>query len=148
MGADKGDNATWVTTFKGTAAAKAVEGVTKAKFGAATVTAATVSEVAVKFKTAPTATGGSKTATITGATDVAGYVYCAVAKTATARRFRVLNATANSTNKTTTAAPAAAAPKQAVNLQSAATAAKYNIKRVETTAKALTFTMKWILDWK
>jgi len=141
--ADKVDNAATVTTLKGTAAAKAVEGVTKAKFGAATVAAATVTEAAVKFKTAPTATGGSKTASITGATDVAGYVYCAVAKTATARRFRMLNTTANATNKTTTATPAAAAPKEAVNLQSAATAAKYNIKRVETTAKALTFTMKW-----
>jgi len=140
--ADKVDNAATITTLKGTAAAKAIEGVTKAKFGAATVTAAEVTEVAVKFKTAPTATGGDKSVSITGATDVGGYVYCAVAKTAAARVRRVLNTT-NTTNKTTTTAPAAAAPKEAVNLQSAATAAKYDIKRVETTAKVLTFTMSF-----
>merc|ERR1712060_728334 len=66
--AEKVDNAATVKTVTGEAATKAVAGVTNAKFGAAT--AAAVTEVAVKFTTAPTATDGSKMITITGATDV------------------------------------------------------------------------------
>jgi hypothetical protein len=135
--ADKVDNAATVTAVTGTAATKAIEGVTKAKFGAATVKAAAVAEKAVKFVKAPAATGGAKQLTVAGSVDVAGYVYCAVSKTASAR-FRMLNAT-NATNATKPAAKAAV--KEAVNLQSAATAAKYTIQRFEAKTGALAFSL-------
>lgn len=64
----------------GTAAVKAIDGVTKAKFGAATAAAVAVTEAAVKFVKNPAATGGAKMITIAGSVDVASYVYCAVAK--------------------------------------------------------------------
>lgn len=64
----------------GTAAVKAIDGVTKAKFGAATAAAVAVTEAAVKFVKNPVATGGAKMITIAGSVDVASYVYCAVAK--------------------------------------------------------------------
>jgi len=54
----------------------------------------------------------------------------------------MLNATANTTANTTankTAAPAAA--KEAVTLQSASTALKYNIQRAETKTGALSFSL-------
>merc|ERR1712007_60934 len=99
-------------------------------------TAAAVTEAAVKWVKAPTAAGGAKQITISGSTDVAGYVYCAVSKTASRRML------ANATNASNaTAKPAAAPAKKAepVNLQSAATAAKYTIKRTQTKTGALTF---------
>merc|ERR1712110_32905 len=84
---------------------------------------------------APAATGGAKQLTVAGSVDVAGYVYCAVSKTASAR-FRMLNAT-NATKATKPAAKAAV--KEAVNLQSAATAAKYTIQRFEAKTGDLAF---------
>merc|ERR1712206_38673 len=92
-----------------------------AKFGGAAATAAAVTEAAVKWVKAPTAAGGAKQITISGSTDVAGYVYCAVSKTASRRML------ANATNASNaTAKPAAAA-------------AKYTIKRTQTKTGALTF---------
>jgi len=137
--ADKVDNAATVTAVTGTAATKAIEGVTKAKFGAATVKAAAVTEKAVKFVKAPVATGGAKQITVAGSVDVAGYVYCAVAKTAS--RLRMLNTTANTTANATKPAAKAPAAKEAVNLQSAATAAKYTIQRFEAKTSALAFSL-------
>jgi hypothetical protein len=66
-----------------------------------TVTAAEVSEVAVKWVKKPAATGGAKKIDIAGSTDVGAYVYCAVSKTASSRRML-----ANETNATKAAAPA------------------------------------------
>merc|ERR1719502_1195297 len=51
----------------------------------------------------------------------------------------MLNATANATANATT--PAKPVVKEAVNLQSPATAAKYHIQRAETKAGALTFSI-------
>lgn len=137
--AKKVDNAATSTSLTGAGVMKAIEGVTKATYGEATAKAAVVAEAAVKWVKKPTATGGAKQIVIGGSTDVASYVYCAVAKTPT--RLRVLNATANASNAT--AKPAAAAPvaKEPVNLQSASMAAKYTIQRKEMTATALTFSM-------
>merc|ERR1719486_821130 len=57
----------------------------------------------------------------------------------------MLNATANATANASnaTAAPAAAAPAAAVTLQSADSAAKYNIIRQTTKTGALTFSMSF-----
>merc|ERR1712151_1122895 len=146
--AEKVVNTATESLLKGSATLAAVNSVTGTKYGtlsAANLTAATVSEVAVAFKTKPTATGGDLKITIAGSTDVGGYVYCAVAKSPSARRM--LNATANATaNKTAankTATPAAAAPAAAVTLQSADSAAKYNIIRQTTKTGALTFSMSF-----
>jgi len=142
--ADTVDNAATVTTLKGTAVAAAVEGVTKTKYGAATVAASSVKEAAVKWTKTPAATGGDKSIAVTATTDVAAYVYCAVAKSA-AKRLRMLNATSNATNATTTApaTPKAAAVEEVVNLQSASLATKYTIQRKETTATSLSVSMSF-----
>merc|ERR1712110_482717 len=137
--AKKADNAATSTAATGTAALAAVDGVTKATYGAMTAKAAVVTEAAVKWIRKPAATGGAKQITIAGSTDVGGYVYCAVSKTAS--RLRMLNTT-NATNATTTktaAAPAKAA--EPVNLQSASTASKYTIQRHETKTGALAFSL-------
>jgi len=137
--AAKVDNAATSAAAGNTAALAAIDGVTKATYGAATAKATVVSEVAVKFVTAPTATGGTKQITVAGSTDVGGYVYCAVARTASLRMLNATaNATANATNATKAATPVV---KEAVNLQSASTAAKYFIQRQETKTGALTFSM-------
>merc|ERR1712183_776177 len=94
--AKKADNAATSSAATGTAALAAVDGVTKATYGAMTAKAA------VKWVKKPAATGGAKQVTVAGSTDVGGYVYCAVSKTAS--RMRMLNTTANATAK-----PAAAA---------------------------------------
>jgi hypothetical protein len=96
-----------------------------------TVTAAEVSEVAVKWVKKPAATGGAKKIDIAGSTDVGAYVYCAVSKTASSRMLA-----ANDTNST---APAPAAKKEVLSLQSASTADKYSIQRSETKTGALSF---------
>jgi len=119
--AEKADNDAVAKAASGTAAQAAIDGVTKATYGAMTAVAKAVTEAAVKWVKAPAATGGAKQIKIAGSTDVAAYVYCAVSKTASRRRM--LNAT-NATNATA-ATPAKAA--EVVNLQSASTAAKYNI---------------------
>jgi len=124
------------TAAAGTAALKAIDGVTKAKYGAATAVAKAVTEAAVKWVKKPAATGGAKQITIAGSVDVAGYVYCAVSKTAS--RVRMLN-TSNATNATK-AAPAATA-KQVVELQSSTTAAKYSIQRYEASTGKLAFSL-------
>jgi len=134
--AAKVDNAATATAASGTAAVAAINKVTTASYGAATAKAAVVTQAAVKFVKAPTATGGTKMITMAGSVDVAAYVYCAVAKTASRR---MLNATANATANATT--PAKPVVKEAVNLQSPATAAKYHIQRAETKAGALTFSI-------
>lgn len=100
-----------------------------------TAKAAVTTEAAVKWIKKPTATGGAKQITVAGSTDVGGYVYCAVSKTAS--RLRVLNAT-NATNATK---PAPAATKEVVSLQSASTASKYTIQRFETKTAALAFSL-------
>jgi len=69
-----------------------------------TAKAVAVTEVAVKWVKKPAATGGAKQITIAGSTDVGGYVYCAVSKTAS--RMRMLNTT--NTSNTTAATPAPA----------------------------------------
>jgi len=120
------------------ATSAAVDKVTKAKYGPAVVTAAASTEVAIKFVTLPTAKAGDGLLTVSGSTDVGGFVYCAVSKAATAR-MRILNATANTTANTTK--PAAAA--EADSMTSASTKEKYTIKRASTTAKALTFSLKF-----
>lgn len=70
--------------------------------------------------------------TIAGSTDVSGYVYCAVAKSASRR---MLNAT-----NTTTSKPAVT---EVVTLQSASTALKYNIQRKKTKVGALAFSFSF-----
>lgn len=115
-----------------------VDKVTKAKYGAATVTAEVSAEAAVKFVTAPTAKSGDKSFTVSGSTDVGGYVYCAATKVAS-RRFRML---ANDTNATTNATTPAAAT-EADSMTSASTKQKYNVMRATTTTKALTFSLKF-----
>jgi hypothetical protein len=132
--AEKADNDAVAKAASGTAAQAAIDGVTKATYGAMTAVAKATTEAAVKWVKAPAATGGAKQVTIAGSTDVAAYVYCAVSKTASRR---MLNTT-NATNKT--AAPAAAA-KEVVNLQSASTAAKYSIQRQATAAGKLAFSL-------
>lgn len=111
-----------------------VDKVTKAKYGVPTIAAAASAEVAVKFKTAPTAKGGDAKATISGATDVGGFVYCALSK-AGSRRVRMLNAS-NASNSTSGA-------KEAVTMTSASTKQKYTVKRATTTTKALTFSFEF-----
>jgi len=135
--AAKVDNAAVAKDAAGTAAVAAIDAVTKATYGAATAKAAVIAQAAVKFVTAPTATGGAQKLTIGGSVDVAAYVYCAVARTASRR---MLNATATNTTANATK-PAAPVVKEAVNLQSASTAAKYFIQRQETKTGALTFSL-------
>merc|ERR1711990_414379 len=105
---------------------------------AATGTSA-LAEVAVKWVKAPAGTGGAKQVTVAGSTDVGGYVYCAVSKTAS--RLRMLNTTANASNATAAKPAAAAAAPVVVDLRSAATAAKYFIQRFETKTGALAFSL-------
>merc|ERR1711953_457542 len=97
-----------------------------------TAKAAAVTEAKVSWVKKPTATGGAKQIVIGGS------VYCAVSKTANARR-RMLNTT-NASNTTTAAKPATAAA-TVVDLRSAGTAATYNIQRAQTKATALTFSL-------
>merc|ERR1712100_613603 len=138
--AAKADNDATVKAATGTSAIAALDTVTKATYGAMTAKAAAVTEVAVKWVKAPAGTGGAKQVTVAGSTDVGGYVYCGVSKTAS--RLRMLNATANASNAT--AKPAATAvAKEVVNLQSASTAAKYFIQRFETKTGALAFSLKF-----
>merc|ERR1711881_51552 len=119
---DKVDNAATVKTLTGSSVTTAIAGVTSAKFGAATVTAAATTEAAVKWTKKPAATGGEKKISISATVDAAAYVYCAVGKTGTAaRRFRMLNAT-NATNATKTTTTTTAKTAEVVNLQSAASA--------------------------
>jgi hypothetical protein len=135
--ADTVDNAATVTAATGTAALKAIDGVTSAKYGKAAAKAAAVTETAVKWVKKPAATGGAKLITIAGSVDKASYVYCAVSKTP--KRVRMLNTTANTTKPATTAAVA----KEVVNLQSASSASKYNIQRYEAKAGKLAFSFKF-----
>lgn len=116
---------------------KAIDSVTKAKFGAPTVAAAAVTEKAVKWVKKPTAAGGAKKISIAGSVDVASYVYCAVAKTAS--RMRMLNTTKNTTVPVKKAAPASTI----TNLQSADAAAKFSIQRYEAKAGKLAFSMEF-----
>jgi hypothetical protein len=136
--AKKADNDATIKAATGTAALAAIDGVTKATYGAMTAKAVAVTEAKVSWVKKPTATGGAKQIVIGGSTDVAGYVYCAVSKTANARR-RMLNTT-NASNTTTAAKPATAAA-TVVDLRSAGTAATYNIQRAQTKATALTFSL-------
>jgi len=139
--ADKVDNKATETTLKGTAVAAAVKGVTGTKFGDAVITAEATTEAAVAWKTKPAATASSTgDVTITATTDVAAYVYCAVAKnparrmlatTTTTTATTTANAT-NATNKTatatTTASTTAAATKTSVvSPTSKGASATYNI---------------------
>merc|ERR1712146_877684 len=118
---DTADNAKTITSVTSDAAKAVIDTVTKTKYG--TMTAK------------PAAVGGAKKVTISGSTDVAAYVYCAVSKTAS--RLRMLNTTnaSNATNATKTAVVS----NEPVNLQSADTALKYHVKRSETTATKLDF---------
>merc|ERR1712151_450172 len=110
--ADTVDNAATVTAATGTAAVAAIDKVTKTKYGAATAKAVAVTEKAVKWVKKPTATGGTKAINIAGSVDVASYVYCAVAKSAS--RLRMLN-----TTNTTAAAKPAVAKAEVLDLTSA-----------------------------
>merc|ERR1711948_55805 len=102
--AEKVDNKATATAASDTKALAAIDKITKAKYGSPKVAAAEVTEKAVKWFKKPAATGGKLQISIAGSTDVGAYVYCAVSKTASP-----------------------AAPKEVVTLQSASTAAKYNI---------------------
>jgi len=133
--ADKVDNAATITATTSTGALAAINGVTSKDYGTMTAKAVAVTEAAVKWVKKPAATGGAKQVTLAGSTDVGAYVYCAVSKTASARRM--LNAT-NASNATA-AKPATPAKTEVVNLQSAATAAKYNVQRSVTKTGALAF---------
>merc|ERR1712183_852996 len=126
MGAEKVDNAATATAASDPKAVTAIDTVTKAKYGSPTAKAAAISEAAVKWVKKPASAAGKLQVTITGSTDVGGYVYCAVSKTASSRRM--LNTTP-------------ATPKEVVTLQSASTAAKYNILRAETKTGALSFSL-------
>merc|ERR1711990_269427 len=137
--AAKADNDAVVKAATGTSALAALDTVTKATYGAMTAKAAAVTEVAVKWVKAPAGTGGAKQVTVAGSTDVGGYVYCAVSKTAS--RLRMLNTTANASNATAAKPAAAAAAPVVVDLRSAATAAKYFIQRFETKTGALAFSL-------
>jgi|ETNmetMinimDraft_25_1059894.scaffolds.fasta_scaffold177791_1 hypothetical protein len=57
-----------------------INAVTEASFGKATVVAVAVEEAAVAWATEPTATTSTDAVTLSGSTDVAGYVYCMVSK--------------------------------------------------------------------
>merc|ERR1712113_901823 len=115
------DNSKTITNVKSADALKAIDGVTKTKYGAATAKAVAVTEKAVKWVKKPTATGGTKAINIAGSVDVASYVYCAVAKSAS--RLRMLNATKNAT----AAAKPAVAKAEVLDLTSASAGAKYNV---------------------
>merc|ERR1712146_825341 len=134
---DTADNAKTITSVTSDAAATVFDTVTKTKYGAMTAKAAEVTEAAVAWVKKPAAVGGALKVTISGSTDVAAYVYCAVSKTAS--RLRMLNTTnaSNATNATKTAVVS----NEPVNLQSADTALKYHVKRSETTATKLDFPM-------
>lgn len=71
-----------------------------------TVTAAEVTEKAVKWVKKPAATGGAKKIDIAGSTDVGAYVYCAVSKSASSRRMLANETKSNATATTTKTAPA------------------------------------------
>jgi len=135
--AAKADNDATIKAATSTSALAAVDTVTKATYGAMTAKAVAVTEAKVAWVKKPTATGGAKMATIAGSTDVGAYVYCAVSKTGTRRRMLNTTNATNATNKTT----APAGPKEVVNLQSASTAAKYNVQRMETKTGALSFSL-------
>lgn len=128
--------------MKGTTAE--VDKLTKAKYGAATVTAATSAEAAVKFVTLPTAKGGDKKITVSGSTDVGGFVYCALSKAGT-RRVRMLANTTNSTAANTTNSTAAKTTTTAAvtSMTAASTKEKYTIKRTTTKVKALNFSFEF-----
>merc|ERR1712110_1096523 len=121
--AAKVDNAATVTAATNPDAIAAVNTVTGTSHGTlakANFAAADITEVAIKLSTA-TATGGKEQLTLSGTTDVGGYVYCGVSKTASARMLADTTATKTdataTTATTTTATPAVA---KITNLQSAA----------------------------
>merc|ERR1712110_280232 len=113
-------------------------------------------EVAIKLSTA-TATGGKEQLTLSGTTDVGGYVYCGVSKTASARMLAdatatktatdatatktTTDATATKTDATATTTTATPAVAKITNLQSAAAIAKFNVQRAETKKGALSFSL-------
>lgn len=129
--------------MKGTSAE--VDKLTKTKYGAAVVTAATSAEAAVKFVTEPTAKGGDKKITVSGSTDVGGFVYCALSKTGTRRARMLANTTAANTTAANTTTPATPAAKTTTvtSMTAASTKEKYNIKRTTTKVKALTFSFEF-----
>lgn len=106
--AKKADNDATVKSITGTTALAAIDTITKATYGAMTATAATTTEAAVKWTKKPAATGGAKQITITATTDVGGYVYCAVAKSASRRRMLNTTNASNTTTTTTTTTTATA----------------------------------------
>lgn len=55
-----------------------INAVTEKTFGKATVVAVAVLEAAVAWKTEPTAATTTDSVTLSGTTDVSGYVYCMV----------------------------------------------------------------------
>merc|ERR1712146_195088 len=77
----KADNDATVKAATGTSAIAALDTVTWATYGAMTAKAVAITEVAVKWVKAPSATGGAKQVTVAGSTDVGGYVYCGVSRT-------------------------------------------------------------------
>merc|ERR1712146_358212 len=66
----KADNDATVKAATGTSAIAALDTVTKATYGAMTAKAVAITEVAVKWVKAPSATGGAKQVTVAGSTDV------------------------------------------------------------------------------
>merc|ERR1712110_1044981 len=101
--AAKVDNAATVTAATNPDAIAAVNTVTGTSHGTlakANFAAADITEVAIKLSTA-TATGGKEQLTLSGTTDVGGYVYCGVSKTASARMLADTTATKTTTTDAT-----------------------------------------------
>ena len=144
-----------------------INAVTEASFGKATVVAVAVEEAAVAWATEPTATTSTDAVTLSGSTDVAGYVYCMVSKAgevqtvaapaATTRRLAddaaTTDAAATDDAATTDAAAAEPAKEEAAPATSSADPwlsmltddshkSTNNFQRVET-KDPFTFTLKF-----
>lgn len=124
------------TALKGTAMVAAVNKAVTT-YGAATVTAAAVTEVTVAWKNSPTASAGTSKVTITGSTSAAGYVYCMVSKDGTRRLLAAAAAATPAANTTTPAATpapaaAAAAAPYTTMLTDTTLSGKFNFQRAET----------------
>merc|ERR1712003_531076 len=96
-----------------------------------------VTEVAVKFVTGPTATGGSQKIDFSGSTDVAGYVYCGVSKTHSRMLADTTTTTATKTDATKTTATTTATKTDAT---ATTTATKTDATATTTAATTTTTT--------
>lgn len=123
-----------VTALQDPSALTAINGVTKADFGAPTVAAATVTEAAVAWNAEPTGASGDKSIVISGSMTAAGYVYCAT----DGRRF-LQEASASASEEASASASAEASASASGN----ATDAEENLiwHRAKVTADNLKFSI-------